>query len=503
MKASKLISMVTSTVRVLRHSSTVIQAGKDVEEEYEVEIERGEVVPGDVIVVASKSLISYFRRHNVSYPSSGGDMFPGDAVVLFSNSLLVSQSALTGEILPVEKSTYSASSPCKISSASDLLSSPNICLAGTSVISGSGRVLVVTTGDNTYLASIAEVLRATRPRNAFQNGIRQVSYLLLSFMAVMTVVVLIIKGTLSKDWRNAFFFCVSVAVGLTPEMLPMIVVSPFSTPSSFYHLTCPAQTSNLALSAVRMSAKKVIVKQLEAILNLGGTSVLCCDKTGTLTQDRVVLHSAVDGAGAPARFPLELAYLNAHFQLGTRSFLDAAILAASSDAGGDALTALPQDWTKIFEIPFDSTRRMLSVVLAHTGSGKQERSDGLMITKGAAEEVLAKCTKVYDLPRYSGDAPTISSSAPGDVSTRHLDEATRRSLLDTSETLNSQGLRVIGVAIKPCADLPSGAVLEKDEEDEFEECDLVFVGFLAFLDPPKPDAADAITRLKGLGVKVN
>ena len=277
-----------------------------------------------------------------------------------------------------------------------------------------------------------------------------------------------------------------------------------------------SQTSNLALSAVRMSAKKVIVKQLEAILNLGGTSVLCCDKTGTLTQDRVVLHSAVDGTGAPARFPLELAYLNAHFQLGTRSFLDAAILAAASDEGGDTLPALPQGWMKIFEIPFDSTRRMLSVVLAHqTGSGgksgnnnnrSEEKEEGLMITKGAAEEVLERCTKMYDLPPYSsdGDVPPISPSTPGAISTSPLDDATRRSLLDTSEILNSQGLRVIGVAIKPCVYLPPAdtALVGKDEADLFEECNLVFVGFLAFLDPPKPDAAEAINRLKALGVKV-
>jgi P-type Mg2+ transporter len=152
-------------------------------------------------------------------------MFPGDVIVLFSNSLLVSQSALTGEVLPVEKSPYSDLSPSKISSSSDLLSSSNICLAGTSVIAGSGRALVVATGDNTYLASIAEVLRARRPRNAFQNGIRQVSYLLLAFMVIMTIVVLVIKGTTTKDWRGAFLFCIAVAVGLTPELLPMIVVS--------------------------------------------------------------------------------------------------------------------------------------------------------------------------------------------------------------------------------------------------------------------------------------
>lgn len=471
MKATRLVSMVSSTVRVLRHPTTVIEAGKDVEDECEVEIERSEVVPGDVIVVAS------------------GDMFPGDVVVLFSNSLLVSQSALTGEVLPVEKSPYSEFSPFKISSASDLISAPNVCLAGTSVLSGSGRALVVSTGDDTYLASIAEVLRARRPRNAFQNGIRKVSYLLLSFMAVMTIVVLVIKGTTSKDWRGAFLFCIAVAVGLTPELLPMIV------------------TSNLALSAVRMSAKKVIVKQLEAILNLGGTTVLCCDKTGTLTQDRVVLHSAVDGAGAPSHFPLELAYLNAYFQMGTRSFLDAAILAASSDTGGDALEELPQGWTRVFEIPFDSTRRMLSVVLAHTGPTKSGR-EGMIITKGAAEEVLERCTKMYEFARGDDDTSSDCKIASGDfvpgavLTSEPIDEATRSSLASTAETLNSQGLRVIAVATKLYKDLPSDASIEKDDQVVFEERDLVFVGFLAFLDPPKPDAADAIKRLQGFGVKV-
>jgi P-type Mg2+ transporter len=271
------------------------------------------------------------------------------------------------------------------------------------------------------------------------------------------------------------------------------------------------QTSNLALSAVRMSAKKVIVKQLEAILNLGGTTVLCCDKTGTLTQDCVVLHSAVDGAGEPYHIPLEFAYLNAHFQMGTRSFLDAAILAASSDTGGEALTALPQEWTKVSEIPFDSTRRMLSVVLAHAGSEKPGR-EGLMITKGAAEEVLERCTKILDLPPCDDDALSdsktgpddTSSLAPGAISTSQpIDEDIRNSLAFTAETLNSQGLRVIAVAIKHFIGLPSNRALEKDVEVVFEERDLVFVGFLAFLDPPKPDAAEAIERLKGLGVKVS
>ena len=256
-----------------------------------------------------------------------------------------------------------------------------------------------------------------------------------------------------------------------------------------------------------MSAKKVIVKQLEAILNLGGTTVLCCDKTGTLTQDQVVLHSAVDRDGRTFHIPLELAYLNAHFQMGTRSFLDAAILAASSDPGGDALTTLHQGFTKVSEIPFDSTRRMLSVVLAHAGSAKSER-EGLMITKGAAEEVLDRCTRIYDLPLCSDGVSKSSAGvpcyAPGAVSTgRPIDQAIRHSLTATAENLNQQGLRVIAVGFKPFIGLPSDVALEKDVDVVFEESDLVFVGFLAFLDPPKPDAAEAIERLKELGVKVS
>lgn len=241
MKASKLVSMVPSRVRVLRHPGMAIQAAGDVEDYHEVEIDKSEVVPGDVVVVMSKldphtSVTSVLPSY-LPVLFSGGDLFPGDAVLLFSNALHVGQSALTGEVIPVEKRPFSHHHPSTFTSASDLISSPNICLAGTSVASGSGRALIVTTGDNTYLASIAEVLRARRPRNAFQIGIRQVSFLLLGFMAVMTPIVLIIKGTTTGHWRDALLFCISVAVGLTPELLPMIVVSGRSLPIHFLEMT--------------------------------------------------------------------------------------------------------------------------------------------------------------------------------------------------------------------------------------------------------------------------
>lgn len=238
-----------------------------------------------------------------------------------------------------------------------------------------------------------------------------------------------------------------------------------------------------------MSAKKVIVKQLEAIQNLGATTVLCSDKTGTLTLDHVELHSSVDGAGAPWLLPLRLAYLNAHFQTGTRNLLDASILKcpekyASHGNEGGTLEALAKAWTKVAELPFDSSRRLLSVVIAKVGGSEKQ----LMVTKGAVEEVLERCSKIYDVA-------ADESLNPADRS-KPLDGDNRELLVRTAEDLNSQGLRLVAVASKAIA------LFENMEVSSVDESGLAFAGFLAFLDPPKPDAAEAIARLKELGVQV-
>ncbi|CCL99190.1 uncharacterized protein FIBRA_01205 [Fibroporia radiculosa] len=459
-QAQNLLTSVTTRVRVLRR---LRDSGSE-----ELEIDQRKVVPGDVLAVTS------------------GDVFAGDCVLISSSALMVTQASLTGEIMAINKTVRMY--PSGRGEAFDLLDNDNVCLAGTSVSAGSGLALVVSTGADTYMASIAQALAETQTQNAMQIGIRKVSYVLVAFMAVMVPTVFILRGAVSHDWKGAAMFAIAVAVGITPEMLPMIV------------------TSNLALSAIRVACQKVIVKRFDAIQNLGAVSILCSDKTGTLTVDLVRIATSTTGSGAPSSLPLKLGFINSLLQTGTRSPIDRAIVdhvkeAATSQVFDDVLG---DAYIKQGEIPFDSTRRLLSVLVTRVGI---LHGDGLLVTKGAVEEVLDRCVNVYIHPIPISDSYNSEKTPePEHESLRKLklDASTtvqltmdeRKRILDTAERLNEDGLRLVAVACRTALVKPFLTLTTSDETE------LTFIGLLGLLDPPKPDAADAIRELAKLNVQV-
>lgn len=389
------------------------------------------IVPGDIVHV------------------SAGDMIPADVRFLSSKDLFISQSALTGEAIPVEK-TDAVPEETGVVSAS-LPDLRNIGFMGTSVVSGTASAVVLATGDHTYFGSMAKGLVGQRPETSFDIGVNKVSWLLIKFMAVMVPIVFVINGISKHNWLDAFMFGLAVAVGLTPEMLPMIV------------------TANLAKGAVTMARRKTIVKRLNAIQNFGAMDVLCTDKTGTLTQDKIVLEKHINVIGEEDEEVLNLAYLNSVYQTGLKNLLDVAILERS-----DLHAALGIDtiYKKVDEIPFDFVRRRMSVVVER---GKEVHE---LICKGAVEEILAVSTQIRDEDRI----------VP-------LDPETRETALEVVQELNEDGLRVVAVAYREFAPR-TGAFTVADE------CDLILAGFMAFLDPPKETAAPALKALKEYGVAV-
>ncbi|KAG2043361.1 Mg-transporting ATPase [Suillus americanus] len=447
-QAVNLIKSVTTNTRVLRYRSS----GSE-----ELEIDQRNVVPGDIIAVTS------------------GDVFPGDCVLIMAQAITITQASLTGEMMPVEKTVRLAAT--RPGETFDLLHNDNVCLAGTSVVTGNGHALVVSTGKDTYMASIASELSKRRPENATQTGIRKVSYVLMAFMGVMAPIVFIVQGAVSKDWKGAIMFAIAVAVGITPEMLPMIV------------------TSNLALSAVRVAHKKVIVKRFDAIQNLGAVRILCSDKTGTLTADLVRISMSTTGTGDLSQLPIKLAYINSSLQTGSRSPIDHAIVDFVNQSEQDFFTDIPRDgWVKQGEVPFDSSRRLLSVLVSRPGG---DGSEGLLITKGAVEEVLDLCVSVYNhQPSRSSDAsePLGLDISPSMTSILTADE--RRKILDTAQRLNEDGLRLVAVACREQLIKPFMTISCSDESE------LTFIGFIGLLDPLKPDATQAIKDLAVLNVQV-
>ncbi len=411
--AAKLKAMIHVTATVLRDGA-------------EKEMPLGDLVPGDIIKL------------------SAGDMIPGDARVLSSKDLFVVQGSLTGESFPVEKfhdpDTKELSSPAELK---------NICFMGTSVESGTASAVVVTTGVNTYLGSMAGSIAEAPPPTSFDQGLSRFTWLMIRLMAIMVPLVFFINGFTKQDWRSAFFFALAVAVGLTPEMLPMIVS------------VC------LSKGALAMSHKKVIVKRLNAIQNFGGMDVLCTDKTGTLTEDRVVLQRHCNVAGVESEEVLLDGYLISNFQTGLKNLLDRAIL-ASPDFHEQSLV---EKYKKLDEIPFDFTRRMMSV-LVEDPDGKS-----ILLTKGAPEEVFHQCS-YFELD--------------GQVSPMDPDLIVE--LKDEYESLSNDGFRVLAVATK---ELPGKQACSKDDERE-----LVLKGYVAFLDPPKASAGRAIQALHNHGVAV-
>ncbi|MBQ1766066.1 MAG: magnesium-translocating P-type ATPase, partial [Aquincola sp.] len=394
-----------------------------------VELPIADLVPGDVLLL------------------SAGDMIPADCRLLSAKDLFVAQAAMTGESLPVEK--FAVHQSLDTANPLDL---ENIVFMGTNVVSGSATAVVVGTGGATYFGALAQRATATdRTPTQFQAGVNQVAWLLIRFMFVMAPLVLFINGFTKGDWTEAFLFAMSIAVGLTPEMLPMIV------------------TSTLAKGAVLLSRRKVIVKRLDAIQNFGAMDVLCTDKTGTLTQDRIFLSRHTDIWGEPSDEVLEAAYLNSHYQTGLKNLLDVAVLEHTEV---DRALAPAANFRKVDEIPFDFQRRRMSVVVA-------ERDDHhRLICKGAVEEILAVC----------------SQARHGSVDEPLTDELLAR-VRRVTAALNDDGLRVVAVAAK---DLPP----TQQTYGVADEAGLTLIGYVAFLDPPKSSTRPALQALAEHGVKV-
>ena len=376
---------------------------------------------------------------------SAGDMIPADLRILTAKDLFISQSALTGESEPVEKTAYSGGA------RDTLTDTENLAFMGSNVVSGSATAVAVAVGNGTMLGNMAGSLNGEAPKTAFEKGVNSVSWVLIRFMLIMVPVVLFINGFTKGDWVQALLFAISVAVGLTPEMLPMIV------------------TACLAKGAVVMSREKVIIKNLNSIQNLGSMDILCTDKTGTLTQDRVVLEYHLNVDGAEDERVLRHAFLNSYFQTGLKNLIDIAVMARQQELGTGDLT---ERYTKVDEIPFDFERRRMSVVVRDR-AGKTQ-----LVTKGAVEEMLKCC-----------------SFAECGGSVLPLTDEVRSLVTSRSDAMNEQGMRVIAVAQKTNP-APAGEFSAADERD------MVLIGFLAFLDPPKDTTKAAVQALTEYGVSV-
>lgn len=416
--AEKLLAMITTTCTVDRKNSP------------KTEIPLEDVVVGDIVHL------------------SAGDMIPADLRIIEAKDLFVSQSSLTGESEPIEKT----SAVCE--KADSVTSYNNIAFMGSNVISGSAMGVVVSVGDNTLFGSMASAVAEEAVETNFTKGVNAVSWVLIRFMLVMVPVVFVVNGITKGDWLEAFLFGISVAVGLTPEMLPMIVT------------TC------LAKGAVSMSKKQTIVKNLNSIQNFGAIDILCTDKTGTLTQDKVVLEYHLNVKGDDDTRVLRHAYLNSYFQTGYKNLMDLAIIQKTEEEESEnpQLLDLSEAYVKVDEIPFDFTRRRLSTVV------KDKNGKTQMVTKGAIEEMLAVCT----FAEYDGKVEKLTDEL-------------KREILETVDKLNDNGFRVLGIAQKSNPS-PVGAFSAADE------CDMVLMGYLAFLDPPKESTAEAIEALRKHGV---
>ena len=390
----------------------------------ETEIRMSEVVPGDVVLLYAGSII------------------PADLRLLAAKDFFVSQSALTGESMPVEKSTEIDKSKGAGHSAWEL---PNACYLGSSVNSGSARGLVVNTGVSTLFGSISTTLAERNEETSFDKGTRSFTWLMIRFMLVMTAAVFMIVGITKGNWIEALTFGLSIAVGLTPEMLPMII------------------TVNLAKGALTMAAKKVIIKRLPSIQNFGAIDILCTDKTGTLTQDKVVLEKYVDITGRSSDDVLTYAYLNSHYQTGLRNLLDRAIL--------DHTDLSVEQCQLVDELPFDFERRRMSVVVDFDG-------DHVLICKGAVEEIYECCS------HYQNGEEVYP-----------LFEMIRDNLFEEVERHNRDGFRVLAIAYR---EFPR----EKTHFTVKDESHLVLLGFVSFFDPPKAQAGEALELLQKAGVRV-
>ena len=411
--AAKLKAMIKVT-------ATVVRGGQA------KEIPLQQLVPGDIVKL------------------SAGDMIPGDVRLISAKDLFIIQATLTGESLPVEKSD-ARDLRTNVSS----IEHTNICFLGTSVESGAATAVIVATGTQTYFGKMASSLAGQQIETAFDRGVKKYVWLMLSFMLVMVPMVFLINGLFKHNWKDAFFFAMAVAVGLTPEMLPMIVS------------VC------LSKGALAMSKKKVIVKKLNSIQNFGAMDVLCTDKTGTLTIDNVILELHVDVFKNESEAVLRDAYLISHFQTGLKNVLDRAVLKHQQLHRELGI----EKYKMVDEIPFDFSRRMMSVAIEEAEGERQ------LLTKGAPEAVFAKCTHFES----EGEIFPMEPILAGD-------------LVEQVNDLSEDGFRVLAVATKK---LGTQTTFTKADESE-----LVLTGYLAFLDPPKDSAAKAITALRQNGVTV-
>ncbi|MEG0793795.1 MAG: magnesium-translocating P-type ATPase [Lachnospiraceae bacterium] len=413
--AERLTAMVETTIS--------IQRGKEGRQEMPI----CELVVGDIVHLAA------------------GDMVPADLRILQAKDLFISQSTLTGESDPLEKLTLSESSSLK-----NPLDCRNLAFMGSNVISGSAIAIVIGVGDNTLFGEIAQDITEKKPQTSFEKGVNSVSWVLIRFMLVMVPIVLFLNGFTKGDWLDAFLFALSVAVGLTPEMLPMLV------------------SANLARGAVTMSKHQVIVKDLNAIQNFGAMDVLCTDKTGTLTQDKVVLLHSLDIHGKENERVLRHAFINSSHQTGLKNLMDIAVIQYAHER---SLTEAWNGYRKVDEIPFDFNRRRMSVVVE-----KEDKTQ--LITKGAVEEMLSICSLV----EYQGRVEPITNMI-------------KKEIQETVACYNARGMRVLAVAQKsnpsPIATFSIA-----------DEADMVLMGYLAFLDPPKESTAKAIHTLQEYGVSI-
>jgi Mg2+-importing ATPase len=411
--AAKLKAMIKVTATVLRDGQPK-------------EIPLRDIVPGDVVKL------------------SAGDMIPGDVRLLSAKDLFIIQATLTGESMPVEKTDARDSREGVLS-----LERSNLCFLGTSVESGSATALIVATGPQTYFGKMASTLAGLQAPTAFDRGLKKFVWLMISFMAVMVPTVFLINGLMKHSWKDAFFFALAVAVGLTPEMLPMIVS------------VC------LSKGAIAMSKKKVIMKRLNSIQNFGAMDVLCTDKTGTLTIDRVILEIHCDVFKNESEEVLRDAYLISHFQTGLKNVLDRAVLKYTELHGELGV----ERYTKVDEIPFDFSRRMMSVAVEGPDGERQ------LLTKGAPEAVFARCTHFESEGEIFPMEPILVGN-----------------LIQQVNDLSEDGFRVLAVATRK--------VEKQAAYSKADECTLVLTGYLAFLDPPKDTAAKAITVLRQHGITV-
>lgn len=413
--AEKLKELVSTTTTVIRNGKTL-------------SIPIKEITYGDLVSL------------------SAGDMIPADLRLIESKDFYVSQSSLTGESEAIKKSEISQISKNTLDSISDL---DTICFMGTNVISGYAKGIVIKVGDATYFGKIAHTISFGKPKTVFQKGIESVSKLLIKFMLIMIPLTFLVNAW-KHDTVTAFTFAVAIAIGITPLLLPVIL------------------SSSLAKGAIRMSKKQTIVKRLDSIQSFGAMNILCTDKTGTLTEDKIVLEKYLDINGQEDKGVLQYAFLNAFFQSGLKGNIDEAILNRAKE---EAIVDISKQYCKKDEIPFDFSRRRLSVVLA-------KENVTMLITKGAVEEILSICTKV----NYQGEISPISSEI-------------KTNIKSIAKKLNEDGLRVVAVCQKEISsEITSFSISD--------ESNMTLVGFIGFLDPPKQTAKETIQQLNSAGIRV-